>query len=196
MGGHRPQSRTGNPHVEPVDEKGVQRDVDPETADSDYQRGARILQTPQKARRRNDDEHKGKTPPRNREIRDRTRHHLGSRADELYDTFQKRQTRREQHRGGDKSQPHAVETGRNGASGVTATQPARHPRGRGVGQEDHEPQNGLDDSTGDGQAAQSISTQVAHHRGVSQKKNRFRGQRTERRQGQPDDFAVKRDRRL
>ena len=87
-------------------------------------------------------------------------------------------------------EPEAVDPLGQGAAQVTGAQEAGDAAGRAVGQEDAEPDHGLQDRRGDAETGELRGAEVADDGGVGEQEERLGDQGQERRDRQSQDLAV------
>ena len=75
---------------------------------------------------------------------------------------------------------------------VAGPEQARDTRGGPVGEEDAQPDEGLEDGCGDAEAGQLGGAEVAHDRRVGEQEHRLGDEREERGQRQSPDLAIQR----
>jgi hypothetical protein len=75
---------------------------------------------------------------------------------------------------------------------VAGSDAFRNPWGRGVGEEDHQPQHRLQDRRGDRERSQGMRAEVADHSGVGEQEDGFGDQCSEGRKCQTENVFVDR----
>ena len=87
-------------------------------------------------------------------------------------------------------QPEAVDALGEGAAQVAGAEVPGDARGGAVGEEDAQPDRGLQHHGGDAEAGELGGAEMADDRGVGEQEERLGDQGQERRDGQPQDLAV------
>ena len=87
-------------------------------------------------------------------------------------------------------QPDPVDPLGQGAAAVTGAEPPGDAGGGAVGEEDAQPDGGLQDHRGDPESGQRCGAEVADDGRVGEQEHRLRDQGQERGDGEPDDLAV------
>ena len=90
----------------------------------------------------------------------------------------------------DDGQPDPVDALGEGTAPVAGAEPAGHAGGGAVGEEDAQPDDGLEDDGGDAEPGQRGGAEVADDGGVGEQEHRLGDQGEERGDGQPHDLPV------
>ncbi len=95
-----------------------------------------------------------------------------------------------EHRAERDGEPGAVDAEGQRAAEVARSEPAGHAGGGAVGEEDAQPDRGLQHRGRDAEPGELRGAEMADHRGVGEQEERLGHERQEGRDGQPHDLAV------
>ncbi len=173
-----------------VHEEQVEGDVEQVADDGDHQRGAGVLQAAEHAGRGEHDQERGGAEERDPQVR-RRRVGDGRVGAERADQGLGEHDPQDGHDRADQDrQPDAVDPLGQCTAPVAGAESAGDARGGAVGEEDAQPDGGLEDHRGDPETGQRRGAEVADDGSVGEQEHRLRDQRQERGDGEPNDLAV------
>jgi hypothetical protein len=194
LGEDRAEGRPGEPETleraGAVHEQDVEGDVEQVAADGDVERGAGVLQAAQDAGRGQHQQQRRRPEQRDPQVRRRVVGDGRVGAEGGDERVGEDEADEGRDHADDHGQPEAVDALGEGTADVARPQPSRD-AGRGaVGEEDADPDDGLQHDRGDAEAGELRGAEVADDGGVGEQEERLGDQRQEGRDGEPEDLPV------
>ena len=190
LGDHRPEGGTRHAQPERVDEHQVQRHVDDRREPGREQRGAGVLQSSQRSRRREDDEHGREAEQADAQVGHGVRKGALGGPQQVDEPGSEGDAQGGQREPDAQPEPDPVDTLGVRASQVTGSRETGHRRGGAVGEEDAEEDGVEQYRRRDAEPGELLGAQVSDDRAVGEQEERFGEERAERRQGEAQDLPV------
>jgi hypothetical protein len=175
-----------------VDEPEIEQDVHQEADPGDPERSTGVLQAAEQAGRGEDQQHRRHPEHREPQVIRRRAGHLGFGAERGHQRRRGEPAGHGKHQAETERQPEPVDAHRHCLPAVAGAEPARHGRGGAVGEEHHQPDDGLQHRAGQAETGQGNGAEVADHGRIGQQEQRLGHERPEGRHGQPEDLPVDR----